>query len=66
MTMLEAIGEAGGFTPQAVKKKVSLIHKADGRSQTFNLDPDTLRRHPAPSFFLRPGDMIQVPADLLE
>lgn len=60
MTALEAIMEAGGFSPGlANTKKVLLIRKEDGRYQTqvLDLSPTQSIR---PVFYLKPYDMLIV------
>lgn len=62
MTVLEAIMEAGGFTPHlANPKKVILIRHENGKhyTQTFDLSA-ALKGDPSGSFFLRAYDAIYV------
>jgi len=65
-TVLEAIMEAGGFTPEADLKKVSLIRIAKGEhyTQIFDLRP-VLRGVPTPAVYVSGGDVIYVPEKLL-
>ena len=65
-TVLEAIMEAGGFTPQADLKKVELIRIVNGEhySQTFDLRP-VLRGTPTRATYVGGGDVIFVPEKLL-
>ena len=60
-TILEAIMEAGGFTPYADLKKVSLIRIVNGahHTQIFDLSP-VLRGQPTPITYVRGGDVIYV------
>jgi len=65
-TVLEAIMEAGGFTPEADLKKVSVIRivKGEHYSQTLDLRP-ILRGKPTPAVYVANGDVIYVPEKLL-
>ncbi len=65
-TVLEAIMEAGGFTPQADLKKVSVIRIVKGEHQTefFDLRP-VLRGLPTRAAYVSGGDVIYVPEKLL-
>jgi protein involved in polysaccharide export with SLBB domain len=65
-TVLEAIMEAGGFTPQADLKKVSIIRIVKGEHQTelFDLRP-VLRGLPTRATYVSGGDVIYVPEKLL-
>jgi polysaccharide biosynthesis/export protein len=65
-TILEAIMEAGGFTPEADLKKVSLIRIVKGEHETelFDLRP-VLKGKPTPAIYCSGGDVIYVPEKLL-
>jgi polysaccharide biosynthesis/export protein len=65
-TVLEAIMEAGGFTPEADLKKVSVIRNVRGTHQTqiFDLRP-VLRGTPTKATYVSGGDVIYVPERLL-
>jgi protein involved in polysaccharide export with SLBB domain len=65
-TVLEAIMEAGGFTPEADLKKVSLIRivKGEHYSEVYDLRP-VLRGRPTPAVYVSGGDVIFVPERLL-
>jgi protein involved in polysaccharide export with SLBB domain len=65
-TVLEAIMEAGGFTPEADLKNVSLIRIVKGEHQTqiFDLRP-VLKGKPTPAIYCSGGDVIYVPEKLL-
>jgi protein involved in polysaccharide export with SLBB domain len=65
-TVLEAIMEAGGFTPEADLKKVSVIRISKGEhfTQTFDMRP-ILRGKPTPAVYVANGDVIYVPEKLL-
>jgi len=65
-TVLEAIMEAGGFTPEADLKKVTLIRIVRGQHETqaFDLRP-ILKGRPTKAFYVSGGDVIYVPERLL-
>jgi protein involved in polysaccharide export with SLBB domain len=65
-TVLEAIMEAGGFTPEADLKKVAVIRivKGEHYTQTFDMRP-ILRGKPTPAVYVANGDVIYVPEKLL-
>jgi len=65
-TVLEAIMEAGGFTPEADLKKVSLIRvvKGEHETQLFDLRP-ILKGKPTPAIYCSGGDVIYVPEKIL-
>lgn len=65
-TVLEAIMEAGGFTPEADLKKVSVIRivKGEHESEFFDLRP-VLRGLPTRAAYVSGGDVIYVPEKLL-
>ena len=65
-TVLEAIMEAGGFTPEADLKKVSLIRivKGEHYTQIFDLRP-VLKGVPTRAVYISGGDVIYVPEKLL-
>jgi polysaccharide export outer membrane protein len=65
-TVLEALMEAGGFTPEADLKKVSVIRIVKGEHQTqlFDLRP-LLHGKPTRAVYVSGGDVIYVPEKLL-
>jgi polysaccharide biosynthesis/export protein len=65
-TVLEAIMEAGGFTPEADLRKVSLIRivKGEHETQIFDLRP-VLKGKPTPAVYCSGGDVIYVPERIL-
>ena len=65
-TILEAIMEAGGFTPEADLKKVELIRLVGGEhyTQIFDMRP-VLRGTPSHATYVSGGDVIFVPEKLL-
>ena len=66
MTILEAVMEAGGFSNSASPRRVTLIRREGGqyRTQIVDLSP-ALRNKPAPATYVRPYDVIYVPASVL-
>jgi polysaccharide biosynthesis/export protein len=65
-TVLEAIMEAGGFTPEANLSRVSVIRIVKGEHMTefFDLRP-VLRGQPTHAAYVSGGDVIYVPEKLL-
>ena len=65
-TVLEAIMEAGGFTPEADMKRVELIRLVKGEhyTQVFDVRP-VLRGTPTRATYVSGGDVIFVPEKLL-
>jgi len=65
-TLLEAIMEAGGFTPQADLKRVSVIRIVKGEHQTELFDlRAVLRGQATQATYVSGGDVIYVPEKLL-
>jgi protein involved in polysaccharide export with SLBB domain len=65
-TVLEAIMEAGGFTPEADLKKVSLIRIVKGEHETQIVDlRSVMKGKPTPAIYCSGGDVIYVPEKLL-
>jgi protein involved in polysaccharide export with SLBB domain len=65
-TVLEAIMEAGGFTPEADLRRVAVIRivKGEHETQLFDLRP-VLKGKPTPAVYCSGGDVIYVPERLL-
>lgn len=65
LTLLEAIMEAGGVTPEGTLRNVLVIRTVDGKQYTqyFDLTP-AFRGKTTSSVYLRPYDMIVVPESL--
>lgn len=62
LTALEAIMEAGGFSPVANEDKVVVIRYEDDQRKAYQLDfGDALKGKPTPPFYLEPSDIIHVP-----
>jgi polysaccharide biosynthesis/export protein len=65
-TLLEAIMEAGGFTPEADLKRVSLIRivKGEHETQIVDLRP-IVKGKPIPAIYCSSGDVVYVPEKVL-
>ena len=61
MSVIEAISQAGGFTPMASKNKVSLTRVTDGKSSQVSLPVEDIGEGKKPNYLIRPGDIIFVP-----
>lgn len=59
MDILEAIAEAGGFTPNANQNKIQLTRK--GKTTTYKFDQILKVTDPKKRIWLEPGDIIYVP-----
>jgi protein involved in polysaccharide export with SLBB domain len=69
MTIIEAISRAGGFTEMARQNAVTVTRKnadgdADGGNVRYTIPVADIRDAKAPTFFVRPGDVIHVPERL--
>ena len=63
LTALEAIMEAGGFSPGANRKKVTVVRYKGQENTIIELDLDPLLSGgPVPPFYVKPRDVIHVPA----
>lgn len=60
MNALEAIMEAGGFTPAANLKSVSVVRTENGTHKRYNLNMTKALTGEAPAFYVRPYDKIYV------
>ena len=63
MTVMQAIGEAGGLTDYAKRKRISVIHSENGRQFQFPFDYDAVMKgqHMEMNRILEPGDTVVVP-----
>lgn len=65
MSIVDAISQAGGFTPMARKNAVKVTRTgskdADAKSESFTVPVESIASGKAKAFFLRPGDTIFVP-----
>jgi polysaccharide export outer membrane protein len=62
LTLVEAIGMAGGVTRIANAKKISLKRVADGKIEIINLNDITTGK--GSDILLRDGDVIQIPESI--
>lgn len=60
MTALEAIMEAGGFTPVADPRKVSVVRTVSSAHQRFNINMNDVMSGKAKAFYLQPYDVVYV------
>jgi polysaccharide export outer membrane protein len=65
MSIVDAISQAGGFTPMARKNAVKVTRTgardASAKSESFTVPVESIAKGNAKAFFLRPGDTIFVP-----
>lgn len=65
MSIVDAISQAGGFTPMARKNAVKVTRAgsktAEAKSESFTVPVESIASGKAKAFFLRPGDTIFVP-----
>ncbi|MDE2021182.1 MAG: hypothetical protein KGJ13_12675, partial [Patescibacteria group bacterium] len=65
VTVLQAIGMAGGYTRVANPSKVTLMRRIDGKEQTFHLNARRMASGSTESVFkVLPGDVITVAESL--
>jgi protein involved in polysaccharide export with SLBB domain len=64
MTIVDAISQAGGFSPMAKKNAVT-VTRAEGKAKkTYTVPVESIGDGDAPNFFMRPGDVVWVPERL--
>jgi polysaccharide export outer membrane protein len=61
MTIIEAISQAGGFTPRAWENAVKVTRKSATSAQEFTVPVNVIANGKAPPFYMRPGDSVYVP-----
>jgi protein involved in polysaccharide export with SLBB domain len=65
MSIVDAISQAGGFTPMAQKNGVKVTRlgakNAAAKTESFTVPVESIAKGSAKAFFLRPGDTIFVP-----
>jgi polysaccharide export outer membrane protein len=61
MTILEAISQAGGFTPRAWENAVKVTRKSATSAEEFTVPVNVIANGKAPPFYMRPGDSVYVP-----
>jgi polysaccharide export outer membrane protein len=64
MNVVEAITQAGGFTPLAAKNDTTLTRNEDGKKTTTRIPVEAIGQGKAKNVFLLPGDIISVPERL--
>ena len=64
MTIVDAVAQAGGFSPMAKKNAVQVTRAVDGRKQTFTLPVEDIGEGSRPNFLIQPGDVVFVPERL--
>ncbi len=64
LTLLSAISQAGGFSPIANPKRVTITRTADGQSKVFVVNATEISEGKKKDFVLFPGDSISVPERL--
>lgn len=61
LTLMQAIGIAGGMNPLAMPRKVKLIRETEQGRKTFEVDTTKIIDSRAEDFALEPGDIVFVP-----
>ncbi len=61
MTVVEAVSQAGGFTPLASKDGTVVSRREQGKIRKYRIPVSEITRGDAQDFALRPGDIIYVP-----
>jgi protein involved in polysaccharide export with SLBB domain len=61
MTVVQAIAAAGGFTPFAAQDRTIVIRASPQEDKRFEVPVQAIGLGRAPSFYLRPGDVVFVP-----
>lgn len=64
MTIIEAIGQAGDFTPMARKNAVTVTRREGDKTMKYTVPVQSIIERKAENFPMRPGDTIHVPARL--
>jgi polysaccharide biosynthesis/export protein len=60
LTILEAMGLAGGITEFGVKNSVKIIREADGKREIGTIDLSSKELFESPYYHLRPNDVVMV------
>lgn len=61
MNIVEAITQAGGFTPLAAKNSATVTRSESGHQVIYRVRAGDISDGTAANFFLRPGDIVSVP-----
>jgi protein involved in polysaccharide export with SLBB domain len=62
MTIVEAIAQAGGFSAMARGNAVTVTRVSNNDKQTYTVPVDSIGKGKAKQFYIRPGDVVHVPA----
>jgi len=61
MTVIEAVSQAGGFTPMARENAVTITRELGEEKKTYTVPVESIGKGKAKQFYIRPGDVIFVP-----
>ena len=61
MTVVDAIAQAGGFSPMARKNAVTVTRADDGKKMRYTVPVDDIGKGKAANFLIRPGDVVFAP-----
>ena len=61
MTVIDAIANAGGFTPMARKNAVNITRKTGETKEKYTIPAGDIGAGKADNFYCRPGDVVFVP-----
>lgn len=64
MTVVDAISQAGGFSPMAKKNAVTVTRAEGEGKKTYTVPVESIGDGDAPNFYMRPGDVVWVPERL--
>ncbi len=64
MTIVDAVAQAGGFSPMAKKNDVQVTRTVEGDQKTFSVPVDAIGEGTRPNFLMAPGDVVFVPERL--
>ncbi len=64
MTIVEAISQAGGFTPMAKHNAVTVTRSVDGKQVRYTVPVNAIAQNQAKNFPMLPGDAVYVPERL--
>lgn len=64
MTIVDAISQAGGFSPMAKKNAVTVTRAEGQAKKTYTVPVESIADGEAPNFYVRPNDVIWVPERL--
>jgi polysaccharide export outer membrane protein len=61
MTVVEAVSQAGGFTPMARENAVTITRGEGADKKSYTVPVESIGKGTAKQFYIRPGDVIFVP-----